>query len=95
MPDKRKEWGKVFKVALEEKEKLLKQNPKLSQQDATKKAWKTKRVQDAKAEYHKKFSDSSTKKKAPTKRKPAAKKTATKRKTTTKKPTTRKTTKRK
>lgn len=49
-------WGDVFKLAAKIAKELRAKDPKLSQPEATKKAWKDKRVIDAKAQFqaHKK-----------------------------------------
>ena len=83
-------WKKVFIMAADEAKEIRKKNPSISYAEAVKRAWKTKKIMDAKAAYKKKYPSSGAKKPArkTTKRKTTKKKTtkrATKKKTTRRK----------
>ena len=71
----------VFSVANAQRAKLVKENPNLTFGDASKKAWKTKEVLDARKKYEDqkaKYAASPAAKKTVAKKKPAAKKPAKK-----------------
>ena len=77
----------VFSVANAQRAKLVKENPNLTFGDASKKAWKTKEVLDARQKYEEQkalYSVSPNAKKTAAKKKPAAKKADPKKKPTKK-----------